>query len=126
MGKSLRTDKEFTKNQQILHENKKLKREIAKLRKILAKIDLDRYSQVKEMIEEYRQQDSSDHIDLLDKLKQEWKCQECPIGYLEITLFNKLAETWYYRCCSNCPHRTKTQKYSPEVRGIIKKTPQNK
>lgn len=125
MGKSKRSDKELTREQRLRHENQSLKREIARLSKRLARLDLDPYDSVKDAIDEHCQQDGfQSGQDLLDRMKKEWKCREpeC-LGYLEITLFNKINTTWYYRRCNCCNNRTQSQKYDPkEVKGIIKKT----
>ena len=63
---------------------------------------------------------------ILERLKNEWKCHEIGCsGHLEIFTYNKINDTWYHRICSNaplCKNRTKAQKYTPEVKGIIKKT----
>jgi hypothetical protein len=123
MGKS-RTDRNgFTREQKLQKEIEKLKRENNRLRKLLARIDLDRYDQVREIIEEHYAKDRKDEgQEILDKMKDEWKCREpeC-LGFLEIILFNKLTETWYFRRCNCCPNRTKSQKYDPKsVKGIVK------
>jgi hypothetical protein len=124
VGKSRRGDKEFTREQKLVHENKRLKKELAQLRKQLARIDLDRYDTVREMIEEHYQEDKAQQgQEILENLKKTWACKECSDGHLEIFLYNKVGTTWYYRICSNapkCKNRTLAQKYSPEVKGIIK------
>lgn len=115
--------KELDQLQKTKKENEKLKRQLSSLRKQLARLDLDRYSQVKEVIEQHYQEDREhEGQEILDKLKQEWKCHECD-GFLEIFCYNKVETTWYYRLCSNapqCKNRTASQKYSPDVKGIIK------
>jgi hypothetical protein len=124
VGKSRRGNKEITREQKLVHENKRLKKELAQLRKQLARIDLDRYDTVKEMIQEHYQEDrAQEGLDILENLKKTWACKECSDGYLQIFLYNKVGTTWYYRVCSNapgCKNRTTAQKYSPEVKGIIK------
>lgn len=122
MGKAKRGSNEYTREQRLTKENKDLKLEISRLRKLLARVDLDRYEQVREIIEEHYTKDREDEGKIiLDKMKQEWKCHTAGCeGYLEITLFNKINDTWYYRKCNCCPNRTKSQKYTPDVRGIIK------
>lgn len=123
MGKTRRGNKEFTREQRLIKENQILKREIAQLRKQLARIDLDRYETVKEMIQEHRQEDQAESTEsMLASLKKQWACKEpgCN-GYLEINIYTKLGNPWYYRICTECPNRTRSQKYSPEVKGIIKK-----
>jgi hypothetical protein len=118
----MRGQKEFSREQKLIHENQRLKKQIGVLRKQLARIDLDRYSQVREIIEEHYQEDRAEEgQNIMERLKKEWACHEggCT-GYLEIILYNKINATWYYRKCSSCPHRTKSQKYDDSVKGIKK------
>ena len=125
MSKSHRTDKEYTKEQRLQFENKKLKREVVSLRKQLARLDLDRYSQVRDIIDEhYSEEEKTEQThELLKSLKEEWKCKECQNGFLEIFTYERAGSTWYYRVCSDapfCKNRTKGQPYSPSVKGIIR------
>lgn len=122
MGRSRRGEKEITKEKRLSLENQQLKREIGRLRKELARFDLDRYETVKEAIEEHEErQGLSTTEDLLSAMKKEWACQEngCE-GHLEIVRYNKINATWYYRTCTHCKNRTKSQKYSPSVKGIVR------
>lgn len=123
MGKSRRGNREFSKEQKLLHENKKLKRELSQLRKQIARLDLDRYDTVKEIIQQhYAQEREEEGKEILDNLKKEWACHQCD-GHLEIFLYTKINTTWYYRVCSNapsCKNRTKSQRYTPDVKGIKK------
>ena len=125
MGKSKRSDREFSREKKLIHENRILKRQIASLRKQLARLDLDRYSNLKETIEQHYQEDrEQEGKGILERLKQEWRCKQpgCE-GYLEIFLFNKINCTYYYRKCNCCPNRTPSQKYDPDqVKGILKKS----
>lgn len=126
MGKTRRGSKEVSREQRLVHENKQLKRENGQLRKELARLDLDRYDTVRELIEEHNVQNPEQSGDeWLESLKKTWACKECEDGYLQIFLFNKVGTLHYYRICSNspvCKNRTKSQKYdSSQVKGIIKK-----
>lgn len=126
MGKSRRGNREFTREQKLLNENKKLKRENAQLRKQVARMDLDRFDSAKELIEEHYQEDMVSGQEILDNLKKTWACKECSDGHLEIFTYNKVGKVWYYRICSNAPtcrNRTTAQPYSPNVKGIIRKPP---
>lgn len=121
MGKSRRGEREFTREQKLANENRQLKKEIASLRKQLARIDLDRYGHVRDILEKhYAAEEERAGQEFLEKLKEEWKCRACNNGYLEITLYNKRNDTWYYRRCNNCTHRTQSKRYSAEVKGIVK------
>ena len=120
MGKSKRADGEISREQRLVKENQGLKRENARLRKLLARVDLDRYGQVREIIEEHYSERKDEGQEILDKMKEEWRCRKCEAGYLEIFLFNKINSTYYYRKCNSCPNRTKSKKHTPDVKGIIK------
>lgn len=122
MGKSRRGSKEISREQKLIHENSKLKRQVSALRKELARVDLDRYTNLKEVIDQHYQEDRAEEgKNILDKVKQEWACHQpnC-LGYLEIFLYNKLDHTWYYRQCNVCPNRTKAKKWTSDVKGIQK------
>ncbi len=123
MGKNTRGDKEYSRLQQALHENAKLKREISRLRKQYARLDLDRHEYVKSIVDEHyaREQQEETTEKMLGRLKEEWRCRVCKIGYLEIIIYNRLDGTFYYRHCNNCIHRTTSQKYDPnKVKGPVK------
>lgn len=121
MGRNTRGQKEFSKEQRLSHENQRLKKQVSSLRKQLAHLDLDRHGYVKEIIEEhYQLEEAQEGQDILEKVQKEWECHECRAGFLEIYVYNKPDGTWYYRLCSNCPHRTASQKYNPGIRGIRK------
>jgi hypothetical protein len=122
LGKARRGDKERSREQELKYENQKLRREVSSLRKQLARIDLDRYSHVRDMVEEHlaQEEEVTSTEDMLKSMKNEWKCHECNQGHLEIFLYTKIGETWYFRQCNACPNRTKSQIYTPSVKGIIK------
>jgi hypothetical protein len=129
LGYNTRGSKELSQLQQIRKENDKLKKEISSLRKQLARLDLDRFSYVKDIVQEHLAQEGEIETTekMLQRLKDEWKCDQCNVGFLEINLYSKVGEAWYYRKCCNaaCDHRTVGKKYSKEVRGIIKDDPKN-
>jgi hypothetical protein len=131
VGKSRRGSKEFSREQELKHENQKLKRENGRLRKELARFDLDRFNQIKEAIEEsYQDERAQEGREIIEKLKKEWACKEpnCT-GFLEIFTYNRAGETWYYRICSNspgCKNRTKAQKYCSDVKGPIRENGESK
>lgn len=126
MGKGRRNtrgDKEWSDRQKILNENKKLKKEVASLRKQLARTDLDRYSYVRDIVQEHLAEEKEEQTttQMLQSMKNEWQCHDCGIGFLEIHLYNRPDGTFYYRKCNNCPHRTMGQRYERDkVKGIIK------
>lgn len=126
MGKSRRGDKERSREQELKYENQKLRREVSSLRKQLARIDLDRYAHVRDIVQEHYAEEEVEQNtqDMLASLKNKWQCHECGIGHLEINLYTRADDTFYYRHCNNCSNRTKAQKYDPQsVTGIMKPEP---
>ena len=126
LGKTRRGHKERSKEQELKYENQKMRREISSLRKQLARLDLDRYSYVKDIVDEHLSENNEEitTTQMLASMKNTWQCKECGIGYLEIILYGGPGGSMhYYRQCNNCSHRTKGQKYDPDtVRGIVKNT----
>ncbi len=125
MGKSKRSDREFSREQKLSNENKRLKKELAHLRKQIARLDLEGLEAAKQAIFESEEkerlnQEVGEAGSSLDRLKEIWACNDCS-GYLEITLYSKLGETYYFRKCNQCSKRTKGKRYDENVRGIIKK-----
>ena len=126
MAKNTRGVKEFTREQKLSKENKMLKRELAHLRKQISRLDVDRFETMKEMCNDYQeserlQENLGNPTSNLEALQKEWLCRDCQTGILEICLYSKLGQTHYFRRCNNCPKRTKGQRYTAEVKGIIKK-----
>lgn len=126
MAKNTRGHKELDKLQTAHREIDKLKRENAKLRKQFARLDLDRHDYVQKIVQEHlHQEEEISGDEILASLKRKWACHEpgCA-GHLEIFLYSKMGEPWFWRQCSQCPNRTKSQKYdATQVRGIIKESP---
>lgn len=130
MGKNYRGNKELSKDQELKHANRvlkqdndRLKRQVSSLRKQLAKVDLDRYSHIRDMVEEHLHNDESESVNnktIVDEIKASWTCHKCSDGHLEVILYTKMGEPWYYRQCDCCPHRTKAKAWNDKVTGIFK------
>lgn len=137
MGKTTRGHKEYSKEQELKHENRELRnrirelendvrqltRQTARTRKQFARMDLDRHAYVQDIIQEHfhNEEVEQNTQDMLASLKNKWQCRECGTGHLEIFLYTRQDGTFYYRLCNNCPNRTKSQKYDPDtVTGIMR------
>jgi hypothetical protein len=124
VAKNTRGVKEYTREQRLIKQNKQLKQEVAYLRKQITK-DLGRIETMREMCsdigEKERFKENANIVGSdLEDLKKEWSCRECTGGILEITLYSKLGQTFYFRACNNCENRTKGQRYDADsVRGIM-------
>lgn len=118
-GRVPRGDKEHTRLQRALKENEKLKRQISKLRKVIARIDLDRYENLREMILQHEEENQIEvAVQKKQKEAEKWKCFECGEGTMRMKIFETRAGARYYRKCDNCPNRTKAQNYTKDVEGV--------
>ena len=120
MGRShrkSRNDSEHSVNQKLKFENQKLKKQISQLRKQLSRIDIDRYSHLRDIIEA---QDNEDH-DLeaeLYMLKKEWECHKCKNDHLRVVIVPRADGVFYLRRCPSCNNKTKLKRYTDSVAGI--------
>jgi cell division septum initiation protein DivIVA len=122
MGKNTRGSKEYSREQQLTHENQQLKKQISSLRKQLARLDLDRLSYVKEIVDEHYTQETKEAADeILENIKKSWSCHKCEEGFLEISIYHRSDGIFYFRQCSSCQQRTKSKRYDPStVKGVLK------
>lgn len=127
LGKSKRTDREYSREKKLSKENKHLKKELSHLRKQISRLSLEGLETAKQACFDQEERDRlneavGDPNPNLDHLKEIWKCNQCNIGWLEVALYSKCSETWYFRRCTGCEKRTKGQRYDEKsVKGIIKK-----
>ena len=111
--------KEQDQLQKLQRENEKLKRTIQSLRKQMARIDIDQYQNLKEIIESqdsYNTEESKK--DELKKLKEKWQCHDCARDYLKLIIIPRLDGMFYVRRCGNCGKKTKIKKWNDTVEGI--------
>lgn len=108
-----------TREQKLLKENKELRRECQRLRKILSRFE--NFEHVKDVLEESQEERVQETQRVLEDLKKAWECHDCKEGVLEITLYQRLTQTYYYRSCNGCGKRTPGKPYTSEVKGIFRK-----
>lgn len=105
-------EKELDQLQKLKYENKRLKRQIAALRKQIARIDIDRYENIKDIIERHHKEDLDERLlEEKKKLETKWECHECKRGVLVRHELMRIDGAFYYRKCNNCNHRTKVKPY---------------
>lgn len=99
-------------------ENKQLKKEISQLRKQLQRIDVDRWQNVKDLLDsqDRKEQEQALKKQEAEDLKQ-WECFDCRTGTLRITMIERRDGAWYFRKCDRCEKRTSLKKYTPDVKG---------
>lgn len=109
------SDSENDRLQRLSNENKKLKQQIAQLRKQISRIDVDRFQNLKDLLDsqdrEEQQEAAREHEAKL------WECWDCKKDLLKLVVMERRDGVFYFRRCS-CGRRTKTQKYTDKVKGI--------
>jgi len=117
-----RGEKELEYVQRIKHENKKLKRENAALRKQLARIDYTRFQNLAQLVEKQRRESLEEaKAKRLEQAKKDWLCHKCGKDFLRLIIWNHPVKgACYYRKCgyAPCQHRTAMKVYSPSIEGI--------
>lgn len=118
-GRSKHHAKELDQLDRLKHENQKLKKQISQLRKQISKVDLAKYENLQELVEQQYAEDQIVHKQPVKKdLKKQWECRECGEGYLKIIILNRPDGVFYFRRCSSCTYRTRLKKYTDDVQGI--------
>ncbi len=110
--------KEQDRMQRLQRENEKLKKQISSLRKQLSRIDLDRYSYLRDVIEAHEAEDEAFDVKMsLEEEKRKWECFECQAGVLRLVVVSKVGQPYYFRKCDNCGKKTKLKKYDENIQG---------
>jgi hypothetical protein len=122
MGRHYRADKGSKEVQTLRYENQKLKKENARLRRQLQRVDLNRFQNLSELVNKKFKEDKIEaKSKKLEALKQKWECFSCGRGILRLMIYDHPVKgAMYFRKCdqAGCGHRTEMQKYTPEVEGI--------
>lgn len=106
-------DGEQDQLQKLRNENKKLKSMLSQLRKQISRIDVDRFQNLKDLLDAQDRREAEDAAKErgLESDKQ-WECWTCRTGVLRVHVIEKPGHSIYNRVCDNpaCGHRTKFQK----------------
>jgi hypothetical protein len=104
--------------QRLKRENEKLKKHVSSLRKQLARIDIDRYENIQDLIHKYDKQEVEETLEKNKKIQEDkWKCHKCQDGTLRLKIIDRSDGMFYYRKCDNCPNRTVLKKWNENVEG---------
>lgn len=115
-------DQDSTKIRKLSYNNKELKREIARLRKHIERMDAGWCPGCLQKLEngEHEGAPTPEEVQVVDapKKSKDWFCFQCQVGKLELVKYYKIGEAWYYRKCSepNCKNRTKGKRWTPDVK----------
>lgn len=113
------SDGEYDQVQRLRHENKRLKNQISQLRKQLSRVDIDRFQNLKDLIESQEREDQAEtKAEEQKKIEQDWKCFECKSGTIRLVVLERKDGVFYYRICDRCPKRTKIKRYNSDVKGV--------
>lgn len=110
-------DGEYSKDQRLRHEIKRLKRQNDQLRKQLARVDLERYQNVKDILEKHDQEERDQALQEQEtNLKKIWECWECKQGVLQYIPVMRRDGNFYFRRCRVCGHRTRLKPWNKNVK----------
>lgn len=110
-------EKEWDEIQKLKAENKKLRTQVGKLRKVIKNIDIEHYQFVQDLLNSENFKDNPVKI-TKKELEKQWQCYECESGVMRLVTIHRVGEPYYFRKCDNCDNRTKMKKYTDEVQGV--------
>lgn len=110
--------KEQDKLQKMLAENKRLKAQVSKLRKVIKNIDIEHYKFVQDLLNSDKFVDNTAEIELQKKLEEKWACFTCGKGVMRLVMLNRAGIPHYIRKCDICDNKTKMKKYTEDVEGV--------
>lgn len=115
-SRTRRSGGEYDALDRMKHENQKLKRENARLRRIIDRVDFNEYNNIKEVVRQQTKEDRAMDIkSKRDKLQEKWRCHECGKGIMKPYLIDRRDGMRYYRSCTMCSHRTQLKPYHKGV-----------
>ena len=120
MGKGNKNcDKEASVLQKLKTENKMLKRQLARIRKQLERVDLEHYENVKEIVDKHEKEYQEVQFqEETEQLEKRWKCFECVDGVMRLKILTRRDGLKYYRMCDCCSNRTKAKPYNKRIQGV--------
>lgn len=112
-----RSKAEYDIVDKLKHENQKLKKQISQLRKQLARLDLNRYSNLKELVDKHELEDQEEKkTEHKEQIKKLWECFECREDHLRMVTFERKDGVFYFRKCNSCGHRTKMKRLTADTK----------
>lgn len=119
-NRTRRSSRDYDLVDKLKHENQKLKKEISSLRKQLARVDFDRYSNLQQLVDKQRKEaELTEDSKKLEQLKKKWECWGCGKDHLKIIIWDHPVKgVMYYRKCFTCDHRTEMKPYNDKIEGI--------
>lgn len=117
--KGHRKDKEWDEIQRLKVDNKKLRGQISKLRKVISRLDFEQYHHVKELLESQQKQNKkATKQQQKQEMEARWRCYECEEGTMRLVVIHRVGEPYYFRKCDHCDNKTKMKKMTEEVEGV--------
>lgn len=112
--------KEHTALQKAHKENQMLKRQLARLKKVIDHMNMEDYQNVQEAIEAHeceKEQFKKDSI-VIDDMSR-WKCFDCEKDFLRLIIYYKIDKPYYFRRCPTCGKKTKSKQFKDGIEGPL-------
>lgn len=117
MGRSKFSDRENTLIDKYKKENARLKEQISKLRKQISRLDLDRYQNIKDLVDQFESAKAEDEkLEHAEQIKKLWECHNCHEDYLRMVTIERRDGVFYFRKCGHCNNRTETKKLTKDTK----------
>lgn len=118
MGSNRRSqnyEREYTREQRLVHENKKLKQEIKRLRNQVKRLSTttERHKDLVDLVQQQYTEEKTKKA--REEVKAKWACHKCQEGTLKMIVVPRRDGSWYFRKCDHCDNRTRLQKYTDQV-----------
>lgn len=115
-----KTDKEYDEIQKLKSENKRLKLQVSKLRKVAANIDRHHYTFVQDLLdsEDMQEDTKAAEVQIQRKMEDKWGCHLCGKGVMRLVILHRAGEPYYIRKCDHCDNKTKLKKYTDDIEGV--------
>lgn len=118
-GRSHKTPrKESNELTRLKKENKLLKRQNARYKKLLQRLDHERFMNIQEAIDAQKKEENELQKELKAiSLEERWKCFDCGKDYLRLVVFNRPDGSFYFRRCPTCGRKTKRKRLIGNIEG---------
>jgi DNA-directed RNA polymerase subunit M/transcription elongation factor TFIIS len=102
-------------------QNRALKLEVSKLRKLIKRSDFSRLDEIDKAIDKQHAEEQAKKREdnKLKAIKEKYRCHECGDGIMYLYILQMGDSDKFYRRCDCCGHRTPSALLTDEVNGIL-------
>lgn len=115
---SEKKNKEMTEIKRLKADNLNLKRQIARMRKQLSRVNSDSFEDIEGALEAQSREDQLlKELEEQRKMIEHWQCFSCGADYLRLIIIQRPDGAFYFRRCPACENRTRLKPLKGDVEG---------